>query len=459
MPKSTKNPTRKSPQDLSSGPKLTTSRRTVIKGLGATAGAAAVSLHAPFVHAQQKTIRFLNGEPTVESVRAMKFAAAQYEKETGVKVQMDTVPAGKAFNKLQASLKGGRPYDIGTLFFIGDVLILAAEKKIVPLNEITKKYTWGPKILFPVDGNHYWYPYDYNLCWINYRRDLYEKAGLQPATTWNQLLENMAALKGKGDGMTDNGILQPISSSSATNYLTFGYMWAQGAKIFDDKWNVVFDKGDVKKAAMDYLDFVEQMTEYMPTGISQAEWGVGMRGLRSGQLSHAPGTGRAIDVIRTTDPKLAQKIGVFPFPDSAGKNVAVNHGYDGWVVFDTPQTEEAMKFMQWFSDEQLINFLHTSVVHYQPTRMDIYEDARWLAHPALEDYKHITEWQKRFLTDENVIIRSIDTEGPYADLRAGKVFRSYALPEMLQNKIIKKMSSSEAVDVAAAKMREVIKNS
>ena len=436
----------------------TVSRRKVMKGLGAVTGVAALGLNAPFVHAKQKEIRFLNGEPTVESVRAMKFAAAQYEKETGVKVQMDTVPVGKAFDKLQTAIKAGRSYDIGTLFFIGDVIILASEGKLAPLNDIIKKYEWGPRILFPMDGNYYWYPYDYNLCWINYRRDLYEKAGLTPPSNWQHLLENMAALTGDGEGKTEKAILHPISSSSATNYLTFGYMWAQGSKVFDDNWNIVLDQGDVKKATMEYLDFFAKLTDFMPTGIAQATWGPGLRGFRSGQLSHAPGTGRAIDVIRTKDPELAQKIGVFPFPSGDGENVAVNHGYDGWVVMDTPRTEEALKFMEWFSDEHLINFLHTSAVHYQPTRMDIYEDPRWLAHPALQEYSHITSWQKRFLTDDNVIIRSIDTEGPSPDLRAGKIFRSFALPEMLQNKIIKGMDSSEAVDIAAAKLRKSIES-
>lgn len=443
--------------DASAGTPVTVPRRKVLQGIGAATGAAAFGIHAPFVHARQKEIRFLNGEPTVESVRAMKFAAAQYEKETGVKVQMDTVPVGKAFDKIQTSIKAGRPYDIGTLFFIGDVIILASEGKLAPLNDIIGKYEWGPRILFPMDGNYYWYPYDYNLCWINYRRDLYEKHGLKEPATWDQLLENMAALTGEGEDKTGKGTLHPISSSSATNYLTFGYMWAQGSKVFDDDWNVVLDQGDVRKATMEYLDFFVRLTEHMPTGIAQAAWGPGLRGFRSGQLSHAPGTGRAIDVIRTKDEELAMKIGVFPFPSGDGSNVAVNHGYDGWVVLDTPRTDEALKFMEWFSDEHLINFLHTSAVHYQPTRMDIYEDPRWLAHPALEQYSHITSWQKRFLTDENVIIRSIDTEGPYPDLRAGKIFRSYALPEMLQNKIIKGMDSSEAVDVAAAKLRDSIK--
>ena len=139
------------------------SRRRVLQGMGAAAGTAAVGLHAPYIHAKQKEIRFLNGEPSVQSVRAMRFAAAQYEKETGVKVQMDTVPAGKAFEKVQTSIKGGKPYDIATLIFVGDVLLLAGENQLVPLNDIIKKYDWGPNILFPMDGNNYWYPYDYNL--------------------------------------------------------------------------------------------------------------------------------------------------------------------------------------------------------------------------------------------------------------------------------------------------------
>ena len=113
------------------------SRRSVVKAVGVAGGAAALGFPAPFVNAAQKEIRFLNGEPTVESVRAMKVAAAQYEKETGVKVQMDTVPVGKAFEKLQTGIKAGRPYDIGTLFFIGDVILLASEGQLAPLNEIT----------------------------------------------------------------------------------------------------------------------------------------------------------------------------------------------------------------------------------------------------------------------------------------------------------------------------------
>ena len=154
-------------------------------------------------------------------------------------------------------------------------------------------------------------------------------------------------------------------------------------------------------------------------------------------------------------PDRAANVGSFLFPSKGGENFAVNHGYDGWVVLDTAMSDEALKFLEWFSDEHLINFLHTSPVHYQPTRLDIYEDPRWQAHPALEQFKRITDMQKQVLSDKKIIIRSIDTEGPEPDVRAGKVFRSYALPEMLQNKILKGMSNADCITTAANKIREI----
>ena len=434
----------------------TTSRRKVIKGMGAAAGAAALGLHAPFVHAADKVIRFLNGEPSAESVRAMRFAAAQYEKETGVKVQMDTVPAGKAFEKVQASIKSGRPYDVATLIFVGDVLILASEGKLVPINDIIKKYDWGPRILFPMDGNNFWYPYDYNLCWINYRSDLYTAKGLTPPEDWEGLKANLGALQGDGEGQLPHAIVHPIGSNGATNYTAFGYMWANGVKLFDDDWNVVLDSPEIAAKAAEYLDFMTEMTQFMPPAPVQAGWANLVGDFQSDKISHTPGTGRLIDQMNVRMPDRAVNVGSFLFPSKSGETFAVNHGYDGWVVLDTAMTDEALKFLEWFSDEHLINFLHTSPVHYQPTRLDIYEDARWLAHPALEQFSHITSMQKEVLSNPNIIIRSIDTEGPSPDVRAGKVFRSYALPEMLQNKIVNGMPSSECITTAADKIRKTI---
>jgi multiple sugar transport system substrate-binding protein len=145
-----------------------------------------------------------------------------------------------------------------------------------------------------------------------------------------------------------------------------------------------------------------------------------------------------------------------PYMDSTGKHQAVNHGYDGWVVLKTPQSDEAMKFMKWFTENQYINFLHTAPLHFQPPRLDVYDDARWRAHPLIEKHNAAVEMMKSFLTDKNMILTSIDTQGPSPSLKPGKIFEAFVFPEMLQNKVLKGMSSAECVKTAADRMRQVI---
>ena len=430
------------------------SRRSVLKAAGAIAGGVvAGGLAAPAVHAQgTKTIRFLNTETSIDSIRALKVAAAEYEKQFGTKVVIDSVPLDGAFTKVTTSLRGGTPYDIATFAFVGHVLILASEGHLVPLNELTDKYKWGPNILFPIDGKVYWYPFDYNLAWIYYRKDLYEKNKLSVPKTWADFLKNAQTLNGDGRA----GALYPIGSNGATNWLSPGFMWAEGAKIFDDKWNIVFDSAEIGPKVAAYLDFFGELYKTMPSGASQASFGEVLSNFTSDKVAHTAYAGRLIEGLERNNPKLADQYGIMPYMDSAGKAQAVNHGYDGWVVLKTPQSDEAMKFMRWFTENQFINFLHTAPLHFQPPRLDVYEDARWRAHPLIEKHAAAVEEMRRFLTDKNIILTSIDTQGPSPSLKPGKIFEAFVFPEMLQNKCLKGMASAECVKVAADRMRQVI---
>lgn len=68
----------------------------------------------------------------------------------------------------------------------------------------------------PDQGRDLRYPYDYNLAWIYYRKDLYEKKGLSVPKTWAEMLKNSQALNEDGR----SGSLFPIGSNGATNWLS-----------------------------------------------------------------------------------------------------------------------------------------------------------------------------------------------------------------------------------------------
>jgi len=438
-------------------------RRKFVKVAGAAGAAGALSLVGPgipFIHGRAKvTLRFLNSEPDADSIRVLKVACAEYERKTGVKVALDTIPAGQVYSKLTASINAGRPYDISTLIFIGDTLLLAREGQLVPVTSLTKKHEWGPKILFPFDNEVWWYPFDYNLCTMFYREDLYQEKGLKAPDTWDSLVENCKALMldENKDGMYERyGIALPIGTGGPASYMTFAFMWAEGVELFDDKWNIILDSPTMGPKVIRYLDFFAELYKTMPAGMTQIGFGPPLNLFASGRISHTVYTGRLVTNLEKFAPKLTDKYKMIPYPDSKGVNKAVSFGYDAWVVVNTKYSEESMKFMEWFTDNHYINFLHTVPLGFQPPRMDVYEDIRWRAHPMLEKYWWVMEQMWDYLKNPNLIIASIDTQGPAVDIRPGKVFNSFALPEMLQNKVLKGMPSEECLKIAAAKMRKAL---
>ncbi|HYD64586.1 ABC transporter substrate-binding protein [Azospirillum sp.] len=432
-----------------------TRRRFLATTGGAAVAAAASSLPAPAVHAQVHELRFLNAEPAVDSVRALRVAAAQYERERRVKITIDTVPVGDAYTRMVSAIRGGKPYDIGTLIFVAHVLSLANEGQLTPITDLVNKYKWGKRILFPINGQHYWYMYDYNLCWLYYRKDLYDQLKLEPAKTWDQFLENSRKTMTSGANPRF-GMTTPIGSNDATNWMSLGYLWASGVGLFDDKWNLTFDSPESRQKTAKFLDFFGELYKTMPPGLSQITFGNVLAHFGSEQAAHAPYAGRLIEYLEQRAPTLADKYGMMPYPDDAGVKSAVNHGYDGWVVGKTPLAEEAVRFMEWFGDAHYINFLHSAPLHFQPPRLDIYEDARWRAHPLIEKHAGAVKEMQRYLDDPNIVIRSIDTEGPAPDMRPAKIFESWILPEMLQSKVLKGTPSEQCVADAAERMRKLV---
>ena len=429
------------------------SRRQVLAG-GAAAALAATAggLAAPAVHAQSgKKIRFLNSETGIDTLAVFDRLAKEYQDKTGVEVVIDSVPLSESFTKLTNGSRSGTPYDIANLGFIGHVMLLAEQGHIVPVNELTDPYDWGNNILFPLDGKVYWYPYDYNLALIHYRKDLYAEKGLSVPTTWDQFVANCEAT---AEGRR-KGALFPIGSNGATNWMSVAFMWAEGVQLFGSDWSVILDNADMKPRAAAYLDFFEKLYGTFPPGAMQASYSTVLSNMVAGTIAHGAYAGRLIESAERDNPEIASELGVMPYMDSSGKQQAVSLGYDGWVVLNTDNTGPAMEFMKWLTEDRLIDFLHTAPVHFQPTRIDLYDNPRWRDNDMIRKYAEEVELMRNLVTNKSVVVTSIDTQGPTPDLRAGKVFEAFVMPEMLQNKLIKGMDSNEAVEVAADKIRKL----
>lgn len=439
---------------IANGKKRLITRRQTLQGVGGVGlGLAASGLAAPMTRAQGGApIRFLNCETGKDTLAFFGKAAQEYRDKTGVEVIVDSVPLGEAFTKITNGIRSGSPYDVANVGFIGHVLLLAEQGQIVPLNELTDGYEWGNNILFPIDGKVYWYPFDYNLALIYYRKDLYEEKGLSLPDTWDAFAGNCEALV---EGRR-KGCLFPIGSNGATNWMSFAFMWAEGVKLFDDQWNVILDSDEMKPRAAAYLDLMARLYPTMPPGALQASYSDVLSNVVGGAVAHGAYAGRVYEAAERDNPDLAANLGIMPYMDSKGERKAASHGYDGWVVLNTPNTGPAMEFMRWLTVDRMVDFLHTAPVHFQPTRLDIYDDPRWRDNPLIRKYGAEIDLMRNLVTDESIVVTSIDTQGPAPDVRPGKIFESFVLPEMLQNKILRGEDSGEAVSKAAARMREIV---
>ena len=440
-------------------------RRSFLKVAGATAGVVgAYTIGAPFVHAQKRnvTLRFLNQETDPGTIKMLNQIFEEYKTKTGVQIVMDSVPSTDVFIKLTTSIKAGQPYDIGNILFVGDVLLLADSGNLVPMtpfiDEIGRK-DFGPNILFPLKGEIWGYPYDYNFAYLYYRSDWLEKSKMGIPNTWDEMLkvsQSFVADTDK-DGRPDRfGAVFPIASGGATNWLSFAWLWAEKVKLLGNDWSVIIDSPEMKPKMIKFLQFFKALYDTMPPGVPQVAYGEMLNLFGTEKVGISTYSGRLIHHLERFAPALADKYVLSAYPDSSGKSKAVNHGYDWWMVMKTKNSDESMKFIKWFVKEKLIDFYSTIILHYQPTRLSIYEDPRWSNNPMVKKHKKAVDFMKGLLTRKDIIIDAIDLQGPAVDVRGGKLFESFVLPEMLQSLVLKKTDPAACLEETAAKMRKII---
>jgi multiple sugar transport system substrate-binding protein len=430
-------------------------RRTMLKqasAFGVTV--AASSLAAPHVRsAESRKITFANVETIAGAQDILNKGAAEYTKLTGVEVEINTSTLDQVWINVQASLRSGKPVDIFMDGFIGHVSILAEQDAIVPLNEITDKYKWGPQILFPIDGKTYWFPYDYNFASMLYNKEVYAQNGWKPARTHADFLAINRALS---DGKGKFGSIFPMESGASTSWETTGFFWAEDCKIFDDNWNIIIDNEEQRPRYERVLDFLAELSAYMPKDVASISWMEGPNAFEAGNNGHFGFVPTPVENAILKNTPLKGKIGLTAFPSSEGKMLGLCHGYDGICVTKSANTDEALKFLAWFADNTYIDFVANRPLFYQPPRLDVYETEAYKNSPIIKAAPDEAAFLQSVLSREDIIVRSIDTSGPAISEKSAKVFQSWAIPVMMQERLLKGTPASQCVDIGAKLMREAL---
>lgn len=195
----------------------------------------------------------------------MRANIGAFEQKTGIKVNIDASPYGDLYKKQLLSLSAGtQQYDV---LFIDEPWIPALSSFLLPLDDLMTKLEDVQDIV-PTTlaagqyrGKQYALPVDPNVQIFIYRKDLFQEKGLQPPTTWAEVLEAAKALHDPvkelaGFVMTAGGDLQTFA------YATL-FLWSWGVEILDENGKAAVNT----PAAREALEFYLELLKYTPSAV------------------------------------------------------------------------------------------------------------------------------------------------------------------------------------------------
>ena len=338
-----------------------------------------------------QTIRFVASNHTYTD--AIKGLIPEFEKKTGIKVKMESYFEDQLTQKLTVELTSGsstidvfmtRPLQEGRLFsknnwyeslnpYVGDA------------NKTPADWKWNDFQKTAVDattlkGNLYAVPIVMEWQTLFYRKDLFEKAGLQPPKTLEEL---EAAAKKLND--PDNGVYGIVSRGQRGAAVTqfSSYLYAYGGDFLKDG-KCVLDTPEAVKAMQYYGKILH---DYGPAGATNMSWPQAQALMASGKV--AMWTDASTLLPGLLDPqksKVADKIGIAMFP--AGP--AGQHPYMvvPWAVSISAQSKNkdaAWEFIKWLSSEEVMK--KAQLAGNTTTRNAIWSDKEVLAklHPGMAE--------------------------------------------------------------------------
>jgi ABC-type glycerol-3-phosphate transport system substrate-binding protein len=304
-------------------------------------------------------------DPAIESG---KWWYDSFTARAGTKVKPLVVPYGEDVTKLRAGHATGAVPDLTWAY--GDTLythgVDGLAQPVTSVVDAIGRERFIPAALqgIEIDDEVYSIPFVGFPFFVYYRKDLYEKAGLKPPTTHQELMANVRALHNPpeqyGYMVTNKDI------SDVWNLRTA--MWTHGAYFFDEDDNLALDRPETVAAWQYYKD----LAGYSAPG-SMAQSDVEVRELMiDGKVAHMLTTTSFSSNFTSENIDM---FGGYVYPSAAGARGASLDFY-GLVIpakaEDAGEAEALAEFI--YEPKNYKAYLEKTVVGWVPMLQDAYTE-------------------------------------------------------------------------------------
>ena len=310
--------------------------------------------------ASGKELRLVNGKIEVDA--QLKELAAAYEKESGVKVNIESMGGGI---DIQGTLKGYFQADnMPDIFVNGGAtdfknweghLVDMSNEKWVSDTEAAYKDENGKVIGFP---------YTTEAIGLAYNADILEKAGIDPKsiTGPESMKKAFETLDSKKDELGLTAVIGYVAEAtnlywSTGNHL-FGIYEDGGLKRDDTTYFDLLSEGKIDKERFTkYAEMIELFNKYAdPALLVSGTYDQQIQNFSSANYAFVT-QGSCIGATITVDNKEQYeaagqfKVGMIPYAFEEGIDTIQTNSPSWWSVFDNDNAEESKKFLQWASEE------------------------------------------------------------------------------------------------------------
>ena len=242
-----------------------------------------------------------------------------FAEETGDKLNLQYVPWAEAHDKLLNAIAGGTTPDVaevGTTWTpefadAGALLDLSQQVETAGLQE---DLVPGLVEAGTVDGDLYGMPWYAGVRSVVYRTDIFEKAGVEPPTTWDELVQVGEQIKA-----SDPDVI-PFPVPGDSEYGVYPFIWGAGGDIAvqeGDSWKATIDSPESQEGVQFYTDLALEHGLSTPAATTWDEADLSdafSRGEVAMMISGSWTPGALLEA----NPDLKGKIGAFPIPGKDG---------------------------------------------------------------------------------------------------------------------------------------------
>lgn len=234
----------------------------------------------------------------------------------------------------------------------------ATDPKIIAMDDYVESFagqaTWDGKLqCLPIAG--YWHM-------LHYRTDLFEQAGLDAPTTFDEMLEAAKFFKDNSDfPELEGGMAMNFQRGAAAGQQYFEWIYSAGGSpwtsnfigstdVYSDLSPTINSEEGVKM-----VEFFKEISQYGPPGVENFAWDERANAFTQGKVAMI--NNWSVRTPLFTDPELSKvdgKFGVAMFPHADGQTSVPPVG--GWILCinaNSNNKDAAWDFVKWFSSPEI----------------------------------------------------------------------------------------------------------